>query len=114
MRLEFTADEAGDRHLRTLYDGLVNSPRGYKVPHETRIIQSVLSRLETLGVRTPTGTLSLVEPGGFDLSRTEYSLVKEAFEAVTWTGKGAADAHATWEWMTAAADRGDAKEAKAE
>lgn len=81
--------------FEVMYEGLLNTPRGFTAPSETRIVGKVLSKLEELGhqtevmgIRTYRMNGEMVSPD-LPLTEEELSLVTEALKAVKWMGRSA-------------------------
>ena len=99
-KITFTADKQSEDRFEILYEGALNTPRGYKAPKETRLIGKVLDKLEAVGTpfkdnNRATYKLLFSKAGDVLLEDEEYSLLKEALDEIKWTGtisRKAADA----------------------
>lgn len=109
-------DFSGDAELYgVMYDGIVNNPRGFTAPIETRIVGKVLDRLEAIGElvligpdiksyrlngkHTDNGVLPVIL-----LEEEEYRLIKEALGQVKWNAVGARRATALFDMLEAATE----------
>lgn len=105
-RLDFTRD-GGAQHYTMIYDGIINSPRPYKAPVETRVISKVLNKLEAIGrpysVTVDVTSFKLTESGGIVLLEDEeYRIAHEALHQTQWNARGARGATEATEWFDAA------------
>lgn len=99
-KITFTADKASEDLFEILYEGALNTPRGYKAPKETRIIGRVLDKLERMGTPFTDNNRSSYKylysaAGDLLLEDEEYNLLHEALNEIKWTGgvsRKAADA----------------------
>lgn len=99
-KLIFAADEKSEARFEILYEGALNTPRGYKAPKETRLIGKVLDKLEAFGTPFKDNNRAsykflFSKAGDLLLEDEEYNLLKEALDEIKWTGtisRKAADA----------------------
>lgn len=79
--------------FEVMYEGLLNTPRGFTAVSETRIVGKVLSKLEELGHQTEVAGIRTYRTNGevvvAELTDEELSLVTEALKAVKWMGRSA-------------------------
>lgn len=90
-----------------LYDGIINSPRGYEGPAENRTIGRVLDKLEAIGKparRNNQDVFDLGENllGVISLEDAEFDLVMATMKAIRWTGAFSRKATAMFDWLNAA------------
>lgn len=105
-RLDFTKD-GGAEYYSMIYDGIVNSPRPYKAPVETRVIGKVLDKLEALGKPVQLAdnitSFKLTDGGGLvTLEDEEFRIAGEALHMTQWNARGARSATKAAEWFDSA------------
>ena len=97
--LAFTAER-----FEIIYEGLLNSQRGFDAPSETRIVGKILEKLEDEATQELVGgvtTYRLKNGKGavVNLSDEEYKLLVSAVKAVKWTARIATKATDAIEWL---------------
>ena len=84
-----------------LYDGLLNTTRGFEAPSETRVHGRILDKMESIGIPTERGgvaTFTLAPPDGeVVVEDAEYQLMAESLKAVRWLARAARVATAAME-----------------
>lgn len=90
--------------FEVVYNGLLNSQRGFDAPSETRMVTKILDKMEknaeafddggTKSYRVPEGKTVTVE-----LPDEEYKLLTEAIKAVKWTARVARKVSDVVEWL---------------
>lgn len=101
--LDFTRTENAQVY-EILYDGLLNSTRGFEAPSETRVLSHIQDKFERIGLTAERGgvkTFTLAPPSGMvTLEEVEYQLMAEALKAVRWTSKAAKAATMALDFFT--------------
>lgn len=117
-RLEFDGSEGAGENYDIIMDGLLNSPRGFEAPKETRQIGKVFDALEAIGtpVKRKVGVNrdgSAVEDDAFDLQRgggivdledAPYALALDSLKQVKWKAATARRATKAMDFFEAAVD----------
>ncbi len=114
--LKFAGDDAQD-HFEIVYDGLLQTPRGFAAPTETRVVSSILDKLEEIAkpeeISGPGGRslktfrlneLDALTGASVLLENAEYSLLTEALKEVKWLAGAAKKATAAMDWLEGATD----------
>lgn len=85
-----------------LYDGALQSPRGYTAPTETRMIGKFLDKMEAIGRICKRGNDVSYELNGGGLVILDeeiHRLVSDALKLVKWNGVGARKATKAIDWF---------------
>lgn len=124
-KLDFSIGRASD-YFEIIYDGLLQTPRGFAAPSETRIIGAVQDKLEAIanaidvgegGRSLATYRLNEVEAlsnGMIYFEDAEYNLILAALKEVKWLTAAARKATAAMDWFEEAEKVDKVKEVKKE
>jgi len=110
MRYLYFTTQAGltdpGNTYETIYDSLLNSPKGYEGIGEARLVTKVFDKLELLGEATKRNgqdTFSFKGSPGMigmvALEDAEYDLVVSVMKSLRWTGAYARKAVQLLEWL---------------
>lgn len=103
--LDFSGEEGKERYS-VLYDGLIGTNRGFEAPSETRVLGSILDKLEAIGhadMRGKNATFSRNEKEDIKLvialEEAEFELAKDTLAHTKWVASSARGATKVMDWF---------------
>lgn len=102
-RLNFSLkNEQATLFYEMIYDGIINSQRGFSAPSETRVIGSLLNKLEAIGKVAERGgqaTYTLNYGGVIEIEEEVHKLASDALRHVKWSAAASRNATTAIDWF---------------